>query len=381
MTIQDLKDKGLIIFEGIVGSQAYGISTPTSDTDIKGVFIMPLEGLLNFDYVEQVSDEKNDTTYYELKRFLQLVQTNNPNILELLNLPPDCILHKDPIFDMVLDQSDKFISKMCRNSFGGYAVEQIKKARGLNKKIVKQFDEKRKGVLDFCYVTYNQGSLLVEDYLKIAHPGTSQKDIGLVAIAHMRYTYGAYLVVYYCEGDTGKFNRTDSTKYFKGIVQDPETANDISLSEVPKNARPAFTVQFNKDGYSTYCREYKEYWDWVEKRNPHRFADNMLHGGGYDGKNLAHCHRLLDMAIEIGEGKGINVRRENREQLLSIRRGEYDYDTLIKEADEKIAKMDEVFENADLPASIEFSFVNDLLLEMRTEWYFLLGEIKLNQRW
>jgi hypothetical protein len=361
MTIQDLKDKGLIIFEGIVGSQSYGIATATSDTDIKGVYIMPLDGLLNFDYVEQISDDSNDTTYYELKRFLQLVQTNNPNILELLNLPQDCILYKDPIFDMILSQKDNLISKACKNSFGGYAVEQIKKARGLNKKIVKQFDEKRKGVLDFCYVTYNQGSMLVEDFIRLRYPNATQKDVGLVAIPHMRYTYGAYL-------KTPEEIAKDG--YYKGIVQDPETANDISLSQIAKGIEPSFILQFNKDGYSTYCREYKEYWDWVEKRNPHRFADNMLHGGGYDGKNLAHCHRLLDMAIEIGEGKGINVRRENREQLLSIRRGEYDYDTLINEANEKIAKMDEVFLDANLPNDIPLSFINDLLLSMRKRRYF-----------
>jgi hypothetical protein len=71
------------------------------------------------------------------------------------------------------------------------------------------------------------------------------------------------------------------------------------------------------------------------------------------------------MAIEIGEGKGINVRRENREQLLSIRRGEYDYDQLVAEAEEKIKKMDEVFENATLPEKIEHEFVNNLLLKMR----------------
>lgn len=370
-TIQDLKDNNLIIFSGIIGSQAYGISTPTSDLDIKGVFMMPLDGILNFDYVEQVSDEKNDTVYYELKRFLYLVQTNNPNILELLNLPQDCVLYKDPIFDKVLSRKNELISKICQFSFGGYAVEQIKKARGLNKKIVKPFDEKRKGVLDFCYVTENQGSILVEEYLSKYYPNATQQDVGLVAIAHMRYTYGAYLKTPEQIRESG---------YYKGIVQDPETSNDISLSEVPKDHRPVFTLQFNKDGYSTYCREYKEYWDWVKDRNPHRFNDNMLHGKGYDGKNLAHCHRLLDMAIEIGEGKGINVRRNNKEQLLSIRKGEYDYDKIVAEAEEKIAKMDEVFKTADLPNSIDHEFVNDLLLEIRKERYFFSDEIRLQFR-
>jgi predicted nucleotidyltransferase len=40
-TIQDLKDKNLLLFECISGSKAYGLDLPSSDTDIKGVFILP----------------------------------------------------------------------------------------------------------------------------------------------------------------------------------------------------------------------------------------------------------------------------------------------------------------------------------------------------
>lgn len=362
MKIQDLREKNLIIFEAIVGSQSYGIATPSSDVDIKGVFIQPLDDILSFGYVEQVSDETNDTTFYEIRRFLQLLQTNNPTVLELLNTPPDCIVQKDPIFEMVLENKKVLITKLCKNSFGGYAVEQIKKARGLNKKIVKRMEKVRKSVLDFCYVPYGQGSLPVEEFLEKFHPALSHEDIGLSAIDHMRYTYGAYI------------RSKEAIKkhgYFKGIVSSPLTSNDVSLSDTERHEIPSFIVQFNKDGYSTYCREYKEYWDWVEKRNPQRYADNMLHEGGFDGKNLAHCHRLLDMAIEIGEGKGIQVRRPNREHLLSIRRGEIGYDRLISEAEEKIKRMEEAFEKSSLPESVDPKFVDQLLLRIRKRRYGL----------
>lgn len=68
MTIQELRDGNMIIFEGIVGSQAYGIATETSDVDIKGVFVQPLEHVLSSGYLDQVSDEKHDTTFYEIGR-------------------------------------------------------------------------------------------------------------------------------------------------------------------------------------------------------------------------------------------------------------------------------------------------------------------------
>ena len=362
MTIQDLRDRGLIIFEAIVGSQAYGTATPTSDVDKKGVFLLPLEELLGFGYVEQVSDEKNDTTFYELERFLQLLETNNPNILELLNIPEDCVISKSPLFDMILEQKDKFITKLCKNSFGGYAVEQIKKARGLNKKIVKQFEKERKSPLDFCYVPYKQGSLPLKEFLALEYPRASPSDIGLVAVPHMRYTYNAFLRT---PEEIQKWG------YFAGVVKDEALSNDVSLSSTEKGEMPKFILQFNKDGYSIYCREYKEYWDWVEKRNPHRFSDNMLHGKGYDGKNLAHCHRLLDMAIEIAEGKGINVRRENREELLSIRRGEMEYEDLVSSAEEKISRMDSAYASSALSDSVDREFMNSLLVRMRRQAYGL----------
>jgi hypothetical protein len=128
-------------------------------------------------------------------------------------------------------------------------------------------------------------------------------------------------------------------------------------------------MYFNKEGYSSYCKDYKDYFEWVEKRNPERYNDNIGHGGNYDGKNLAHCHRLLDMAIEIGEGKGINIRRKNREELLSIRRGEYDYDKLVGEAENKIKRMDDVFEESGLPKTIDRDFLDVLLIKIRKEYY------------
>lgn len=366
MNIQELRKRNLIVFEGIVGSQAYGTATATSDVDRKGVFIQPLEDMLTTGYVEQVADEKHDTTFFELGRFLSLLQTNNPTVLELLNLPEDCIVHKDPIFDRILENSSKFVTKLCKNTFGGYAVTQIRKARGLNKKIVKPFLE-RLGVLDFCYVPEGQGSTPLKEYLKSR--GMKQEYCGLVSIPHMRYVYGVFYDKASDLATKGVSMGFCSALKYKGIVSDIEKSNDVSLSSIPKDIEPEFIMYFNKDAYSTHCREYREQKDWESNRNPARFSDNMLHGKGYDGKNLAHCHRLLDMSIEIGEGKGIIVRRQNREELLAIRKGEHEYDELVEEAQRKIERMEKVYEKSSLPEAVDSKFVENLLFSIRKEWY------------
>ena len=96
MTIEDLRERGLIILECISGSRAYGLDTPSSDTDIKGVFILPKEEYYGLTYTPQVSNETNDIVFYEFGRFMELLSLNNPNILELLNAPESSIIYKHP---------------------------------------------------------------------------------------------------------------------------------------------------------------------------------------------------------------------------------------------------------------------------------------------
>jgi hypothetical protein len=75
------------------------------------------------------------------------------------------------------------------------------------------------------------------------------------------------------------------------------------------------------------------------------------------------------MATEIGRGEGIQVRRQDAAELLKIRRGEVDLETLIETADAAIANMDSVFEDSDLPNSVDKNLVNDLLVRIRKEFY------------
>lgn len=105
MTIDDLKNRGLIIMECISGSRAYGLDTPTSDTDIKGVFLLPKEDFYGLDYTPQVSNPTNDIVYYEFGRFMELLSLNNPNILELLNTPKEAVLIKHPFLNEINSES------------------------------------------------------------------------------------------------------------------------------------------------------------------------------------------------------------------------------------------------------------------------------------
>ena len=123
LTLADLHAENLILFEAISGSHAYGLATPQSDTDIKGVFYLPRRLYYGLDYLPQISDAGNDTTYYELGRFVELLLASNPTALELLAAPPDTIRQRAPLMDAL--RPAWFLSKACQQTFAGYALGQI----------------------------------------------------------------------------------------------------------------------------------------------------------------------------------------------------------------------------------------------------------------
>jgi hypothetical protein len=350
MTIEELKISGSIIFESISGSKAYGLDTATSDTDIRGVFILPKRQFYSLNYIGQINNETNDIAYYELNKFIELLSKNNPNIMELINVPEECILYKHPIFDDV--KKEDFLSKLCETTFANYAFTQVKKARGLNKKIVNPVDKKRKTVEDFCFVRVGKQSISFKSF--ITKKKINPKHCGLVKLSHMKDCYNLFY--------------SESLSY-NGIAR--ENANEVCLSSVPKSENAIALLYFNVDGYSTYCKKYKEYWDWVGNRNENRYKSNILNSKNYDAKNMMHTFRLLHMAKEIGLTNEINVKRTDRDFLLSIKNAEFEYDDLVARAEIMKKELSTIYNNSTLIDRPNLDLVNKLVYKMRNDFYNL----------
>ncbi len=350
LTIDYVKQNGLLIFEAIIGSKAYGLATPKSDTDIRGVFILPQNMYYGLQYTEQVNNETNDIVYYELRRFIELLAKNNPNILEMLNVPEECVLFRHPIMEMI--KPEYFLSKLCEQSFANYAFTQIKKAYGLEKKIMQPMDKGRKTILDFCYVYKQRDAILFTKFLQ--DENLQPNHFGLSKITHLKDCYNLYY----------SFEQA-----YSGILK-KENANDVCLSSIPKGENPLAMLYFNKDGYSAYCKQYNDYWDWVVKRNDDRYNTTMAHGKKYDSKNMMHVFRLLFMAKEIAlEGK-INVHRNDREYLLAIKEGEFEYDDLVSKAEEIKNELPLHYQKSNLRDEPNMDEMNELLIKMRDIYYW-----------
>lgn len=343
------------IFKAIVGSQAYGTNTPTSDTDYKGVYMQDISELISFGYKEQI-DKGKDECYYEVRRFLQLLQTANPTVLELLYSPSDCIITTTPQFDEIVKVRDLFLTKKCLHSFGGYAVAQIKKAKGLDKKMNwEQSRVERKTPLDFCYIITPLGTKPLLKWLPLQRGfyAIKQEYYGVVNINNARDLYFIY-------------PDEDGTLGYRGIINENESSNSLRLSSIPKEqTTKASVMYYNKDGYTQHCVDYKQYSDWIKNRNTQRYVDSKEHNQKIDGKNLLHCRRLLDVAMEIATEKTISVRRKNADYLLSIRKGEVSLDEIIDNAESDIQGLNKLFEDSDLPNECDQEKVNELLLKIR----------------
>jgi len=371
----------------------YGLNTATSDKDYGGVFICPKSMLydLRSNYVEYVSDEKSDIVFYELSRWIELLMIANPTVLEGLFAPENCIIKITPEIDYIRSKGEMFLSKKCFDTFYGYAVSQISKARGLNKKIVNPIID-RKDVLDFCYTFNGAGSQPIKSFLE--RYGLDQRYCGLVNIPNMRDTYAVFydFAAFFTFQDkerkqkeafewlikrnskiTENVEKRIANKEFygySGIVEPEEIAksNSVRLSSIPKGEMPICYMVYNQDAYTVHCRKYKEYKEWEEKRNPVRYESNLGHN--YDAKNVMHCMRLIRMAKELAQGKGFNVvRKDDRDYLLAIRNHAFEYEDIMAQLEKEKAEMEEAIKASTLPESIDRNEVSKLLINIRENIY------------
>lgn len=396
MTIDELRANGILAYEYVRGSQLYNTALPPvngveqSDTDYGGVYIAPISTLMGLPemYEPQVSDAKHDTTFYELGRWVELLMKANPNALESLFVPQDKIIGSvHPAIQLIIDNRDLFVTKECFNSLSGYAVSQIKKCRGLNKKCVQPIVQ-RKEVLDFCYTFKNQGSQSMKDFL--AENNLNQKFCGLINIPNMKDVYGVYYdfaahlkfedlddvtkrnIVFKSglidTNDIDKiFNRMDNNEFFgyTGIVHPDGKSNQVRLCSIPKGETPICFMTYNQSGYESHCKKYKEYQEWVENRNPVRYESNLK--SNYDCKNVMHCVRLLHMGKELVEGKGFNVVRTwDRDFLLDIRNHKYEYEEIMTYVENLFEEVNSKIATCSLPDTVDKEKVNELLIKARS---------------
>ncbi|MEM9541725.1 MAG: nucleotidyltransferase domain-containing protein [Cyanobacteria bacterium P01_E01_bin.42] len=350
------------ILIALTGSRGYGPATETSDYDYRGVFIASQPYYLGFSAIEQKDKDwdketenalfpflSEDTSIYELRKFLKLSVDNNPNILELLWFKD--FVHLTEVGEILQQHREMFLSKKVKNTYSGYGYAQIKK-----------LETHRRWLLN-----PPTGKPTIEEFGLTDTPPLTVNEIN----TFLEYLY--QLVrdrIEFMEPAEQLYNLLVADIDYKGLLKQHALPDEVlDYTQKLTNSTSDFIKLLHKSQrYRTACREYKNYQQWKQNRNPKRAE--MEAKTGYDCKFAMQAIRLLRTGIEVLKTHHLMVdRREagDAEELLAIKRGEFSYDEVMKIANHLYKGLDDAYVESTLRDRVDKEAVNQLCIDLVTK--------------
>lgn len=204
----------------VTGSQAYGCADDDSDLDIYGFAVPPKEEVFphlrgeivgfgkagpRFEQWQQhhMKDtaarggrgQQYDVTVFSIVKFFQLAMENNPNMLDPLFTPDDCVLHATPVAELVRMNRRRFLHRGAYQKFKGYAASQLAKlktkqpeAGSRRAALVEQHGYDVKYAMHLCRLLIECEQILTEgdldlrrrsDFLRLVRSGTLHENFVL----------------------------------------------------------------------------------------------------------------------------------------------------------------------------------------------------------
>jgi len=359
-----------LVFECVCGSTAYNLTVSTSDIDKRGVYfvsdMIPRDNVLfqRKDLSQDlVKDERGDTQYYRLDKFMKLAAAVNPSLVEMLFMPEEHIIVNSDEMRLLIDHRRSFVSAKARESFSGYAMEQIKKAKGQNKWVNNPQPEKIPSKMDFtwiipmfspamaacwdCNYPEDEKEMNMLGFPARPIPAREYNDGRLdnCVVAKLEHAQNMYRIY---EGGNGIFRGPNEQ-----LVMEPISKHD-------EFARFRGLMIFNEQEWKKAVNNWKQYWAWRRDRNEARWVTQESGEMDYDCKNMMHCLRTLMSGINILErGEPIIKWTGNGQKvLMDIRLGKYRYDDIMKIVDEYDRRLKEI--DANVPDDIDYDMIDEL---------------------
>ena len=131
-----------------MGSVAYGAQQDDSDADVYGFAVPPKHMLyqplnqripgfdkdnLGFEQwtehhcISKEYKKEYDFSIYNITKYFNLVMQNNPNMIDSLFVPRNCIIHSSPMFEKIREKRHMFLHRGAYHKFKGYAYSQLHK--------------------------------------------------------------------------------------------------------------------------------------------------------------------------------------------------------------------------------------------------------------
>lgn len=116
----------ITVYSSVVGSRAYGLAGPGSDTDRRGVFVAPTQQWFGLDKPPtHVDGPLPEQLSWEVERCCELALQANPTVLECLWSPLVEVV--DDTGRELLALRGAFLSRRLAQSYGSYASGQLRR--------------------------------------------------------------------------------------------------------------------------------------------------------------------------------------------------------------------------------------------------------------
>ncbi len=399
ITPQEMARSNCIV-RHLAGSQAYGTSTPSSDTDYRGVFISEPHYWTPFYNVETVElEDEEDTVYHEVGKFLEGVRKQNPNIIESLWVDQKDIIFSRPEYFLIRQRRSELLSAEVARTYVGYAQSQLNRIQGHNKwlMVMSQGKQQIKQIIDRGIFTTQQlrnhfeGAFLDEfgvpqsvaidpndvdyDWTEILRP--------LAEYKHARFLCNIPpMMIEYCNPST--FSKWESDGLYAKqkvgeqgfkIVQgsDGQSVFDGRGRVIPNylvGTREKIDIGsvvdvISVDGQqlSSACESWKHYHTWRNNRNVVRSELEAKYG--YDTKHASHLIRLLRSGYEILTLGEVLVKRPDAKELMAIRSGSMSLEKLLDDAASLQSSIDEAVKTTKLRQHVDIELPTTLVLQCR----------------
>lgn len=279
------------------------------DTDYMGIVIPPesyVLGIKNWDGLN-FQHEELDVVFYSFQKFVQLLIKSNPNVLVLLWMKEEHLIHKDFLWTVLVQPArNAFASRRAYPAFIGYAHAQLRKMTHFDIKTQNEWDEALEVIT-------------MAGYTKEQIVGKQHREMP---------DYNA-LLDFYCPGET----------------------------EISPNQK-ALLTQYLDRAIDTlqviHARHFQGYMG--EKRKA------LVRKHGYDTKNAAHLVRLMRMCCEFLETGELTVfRTHDADELRSIKRGGWTLEAVQQEADALFKRAEEAKVATKLPEDPDVEFIDKLV--------------------
>jgi predicted nucleotidyltransferase len=339
------------------GSHAYGTDLPTSDVDLRGIFIAPKEYYMGFMKKQETEQQKvPDLALFELRKFMFLAAECNPNALELLFTDETDHLITSTYFNTLRIYRNQFLSTKAKHTFSGYAISQLKRIN-VHYRWLKNPPKRQPTRTEFGLP---ERTVIPADQLEAAQAAI-RKQLEQWNWHDLSSLDEAQRIAVQSQFERVLFEITQWDWREKEDRTWRAAANTIGFDT-------NFIELLDKERrYTSKLREWRSYMTWKEERNEARAQLEAEYG--YDTKHGMHLVRLMRMCREILELGEVIVRRPDRDELLSIRAGAWSYERLIGWATEQDLLLTELAKKSTLPRQVSREALDDICVSLATDFH------------